>query len=167
MRTTVGIGIVLAGALGAIVFASAAGAAPPIKTSFQGATGSSTLSGVCSFDVHVDSVLTGFEIDFFDGAGNQVKAQIHQVEQDTFSANGKTLTGLPFTFNLDIPLDSDGNPTAAISTGIVEKVPLPDGSLFVSAGYVNFLDHPGASFLLSPDRGNNGNVAAFCAALSP
>ena len=30
-----------------------------------------------------------------------------------------------------------------------------------------FADHPGATFLLSPDRGNQGNVAGFCAALSP
>jgi hypothetical protein len=68
---------------------------------------------------------------------------------------------------LDIPLDSDGNPTAVVATGVAEKIPLPDGTLFVSAGYVDFLDHPGVSFILSPDRGNPGNVAAFCAALAP
>jgi hypothetical protein len=167
MRTPGRIGVVLTAVLGAIVFASTAATANPVKTSFSNVTFSSTLSGVCSFDVNVASVVSGFEIDFFDQAGTQVKAQIHQVEQDTFTANGKTLTGLPFTFNLDIPLDSDGNPTAVVATGVAEKIPLPDGTLFVSAGYVDFLDHPGVSFILSPDRGNPGNVAAFCAALAP
>ena len=94
-------------------------------------------------------------------------AQIHQVEQDTFTANGKTLTGIPFTFNLTFRVDSNGDVTSAVATGLVEKIVLPDGSLFVSAGWVDFEDHPGVGFLLSPDRGNPGNVAGFCAALSP
>jgi len=125
------------------------------------------MSGVCPFDVDVVSVVSGFEIDYFDNAGNITKAQIHQTEQDTFSANGKTLTGIPYTFNLTFSIDSSGNVTAAIATGVVSKVPLPDGSLFVSAGWSNFVNHPGVSFLLSPDRGAQGNVAGFCAALAP
>ncbi len=153
--------------LGAAVFVATASAAPPVKTEFSNVAFSSVLTGVCPFDVEVDSVVSGFEIDFFDKAGNIVKAQIHQVEQDTFSANGKTLTGIPFTFNLTFQLDSNGDPTAIIATGVAEKIPLPDGSLFVSAGWLNFADHPGAEFLLSPDRGAQGNVAGFCAALAP
>jgi hypothetical protein len=157
----------LAVMLGAVVFVSTAAAAPPVKTEFSNNTFDSVLSGVCPFDVNVQSVVSGFEIDYFDEAGNIVRAQIHQVEQDTFTANGKTLTGIPFTFNLDIRLDSNGDVTSAVATGLVEKIVLPDGSLFVSAGWLDFADHPGVSFILSPDRGNPGNVAGFCAALSP
>jgi hypothetical protein len=157
----------VAAVLCAALFVSTAAGAAPVKTEFSNITFSSVMTGVCPFDVDVDSVVSGFEIDYFDQAGNIVKAEIHQVEQDMFSANGKTLTGIPFTFNLDIRVDSAGDTTSAVATGVVEKVPLPDGSLFVSAGWVNFVDHPGATFLLSPDRGAQGNVAGFCAALAP
>jgi hypothetical protein len=157
----------LAAMLVAAVFVSTAAARPPERSEFSDVAFSSVLTGVCPFDVNVDSVVSGFEIDYFDAAGNIVRAHIHQVEQDTFTANGKTLTGLPFTFNLDFRIDSEGNATSIVATGLVEKIPLPDGSLFVSAGWLDFADHPGVTFLLSPDKGNPGNVAGFCAALSP
>jgi hypothetical protein len=159
--------VVLAAVLGAVVFVSTAAADKPVKTEFSDVTFSSVLSGVCSFDINVDSVVSGTEIDYFDKAGNLIKAQVHQVEQDTFTANGKTLTGIPFTFNLDFSLDANGDVGSAVATGVAEKILLPDGSLFVSAGWVDFVDHPDASFILSPDRGNPGNVAGFCAALAP
>ena len=157
----------LAAMLGAVVFVSTAAAVPPVKSEFSNVAFSSVLSGVCPFDVNVDAVVSGFEIDHFDGDGNLVRAYVHQVEQDTFTANGKTLTGIPFTYNLDIRLDSNGDVTSFVATGLVEKIVLPDGSLFVSAGWLDFEDHPGVSFILSPDKGNPGNVAGFCAALSP
>jgi hypothetical protein len=159
--------IVLAAVAGAALFVSTAVAATPEKTEFSNVTFDSVLSGVCPFDVDVASVVSGFEIDYFDQAANIVKAQIHQVEQDTFSANGKTLTGIPFTFNLTFSIDSNGDATSAVATGVAEKIPLPDGSLFVSAGWLDFVDHPGATFVLSPDRGAQGNVAGFCTALAP
>jgi hypothetical protein len=157
----------VAAVLGAAVLVSTAAAAPPVKTEFSNITFSSVMTGVCPFDVNVESVVSGFEIDYSDQAGNIVRAQLHQTEQDSFSANGKTLTGIPFTFNLDIRVDSNGDTTSVVATGVVEKVPLPDGSLFVSAGWANFVDHPDVTFLLSPDRGAQGNVAGFCAALAP
>jgi len=161
------IAVVLAVALGATVFATTAAAARPVKTPFSNVSFSSTLSGVCSFDVNVDSVVSGFEIDYFDSTGNITMAVFHQTEQDTFTANGKTLTGIPFTFMLHLGFDSSGDVTSIVSTGVTEKVPLPDGTSFISAGYVDAADHPGATYILSPDRGNPGNVAGFCAALSP
>jgi hypothetical protein len=157
----------LAAVVGAGVFVSTTVAAPPVKEDFSNVMFDSVLSGVCPFDVNVESVVNGFEIDYFDKAGNITKAQIHQVEQDTFTANGKTLTGLPFTFNLTFQIDSNGEVTSSVATGLVEKIVLPDGSLFVSAGWLNFSDHPGVNFLISPDRGAPGNVAGFCAALAP
>ena len=159
--------IVLVVALGAAVLASAAAADAPERSEFSNIAFSSTLSDVCAFDVTVDSVVSGFEIDYFDEAGNITRAEVHQVERDTFSANGKTLVGIPFAFNLAFRLDENGDLVSAVARGVAEMVPLPDGSVFVSAGWLDFVDHPGAQFVLSPDRGNPGNVAGFCAALAP
>jgi len=149
-RTTL---LVLVAAVATAVFASAAAAAQPTKTTFSGATFNSVLSGVCPFDVNVVSTDSGTEIDFVDQGGNPTQSHIHQVEQDTFTANGKTLTGIPFTFNLDILFDSSGNVTHAFAEGVVEKIPLPDGTLFVSAGRLDFVDHPGVNFVLSTRHG--------------
>ena len=137
MRITCRIAVVLAAVLGASVVISTAAADKPVKTVFSNVTFSSTMSGVCSFDVNVDSVVSGFEIDYFDAAGNFTKATVHQTEQDTFTANGKTLTGIPYTYDLHVLVDSSGNATSVLATGVAEKVPLPDGSLFVSAGQVD------------------------------
>ncbi|MGZ6265642.1 MAG: hypothetical protein ACXWN4_01880 [Candidatus Limnocylindrales bacterium] len=86
--------------------------------------------------------------------------------QDTFSANGKTLTGTPFTFNIEARFDSDGNLKSLTAAGVVERVQLPDGSTFFSAGRVDYLAHPDVQFILTPDEGHSGDVPAFCAALS-
>jgi hypothetical protein len=75
--------------------------------------------------------------------------------------------GTPFTFNNEILFDSSGNVTHIFGTGLVETIPLPDGSLFISAGRADFTQHPGATFLISFDMGYTGDLAAFCAALSP
>jgi hypothetical protein len=150
-------------AVGAAIFASSAAADRPTRIPFAGVTFSSVLTDVCPFPVTVDGTVSGTEIDFVDRSGALTRIVIHQVEQDTFTANGKTLTGIPFTFNVEILFDSSGNVTNAFFNGVFEKIPLPDGSLFVSAGRAFFA----GEFLLSPDKGNPGNVAGFCAALSP
>jgi hypothetical protein len=154
-------------AVGAIIFALSAVADRPTRIPFEGLTFSSVLTDVCAFPVNVDSTISGTEIDYVDQSGALTRSFIHQVEQDTFTANGKTLVGTPFTVNTEVLFDSSGNVTHAYGSGLFETIPLPDGSLFVSAGRADFTQHPGVGFLLSPDMGNPGNVAGFCAALSP
>jgi hypothetical protein len=158
--------IVFAVAVSAAIFASPASANQPVKVHYPWAQ-SSDLTGVCSFSVNVDSTLDVTEIDFFNASGAQTRGYLHVVEQDTFSANEKTLVGIPFAFNIEVLFDSNGDVTHNFSNGIVEKIPLPDGSLFVSAGRLDWVAHPGATFILSPDKGNPGNIAGFCAALAP
>ena len=148
------------------VLASSAFAAEPTKTSFSVTDVSGTLTGVCSFDVAVSSDISGFEIDYTDQSGVLTRAYIHNVEQDTFSANGKSITGEPYTFTLEVLFDSTGSVTHVYASGLTERLVLPSGTLFLSAGRVDFVQHPGVGFLLSPDVGNPGDVAAFCAALS-
>jgi hypothetical protein len=91
---------------------------------------------------------------------------VHLVQQDTFSANGHTLTGLSYTIEVTTRFDADGNLVSDTAQGIVEKVPLPDGQMFVSAGRVNLqVDH--GDIILVPDVGSSPDVDAFCAALAP
>jgi hypothetical protein len=50
---------------------------------------------------------------------------------------------------------------------VTSRVPLPGGTVFLTAGRADFALHPGVDFLIQPDRGAQGDVAGFCAALSP
>ena len=95
-----------------------------------------------------------------------VDRQTHAVSERGLAYQPKEVMGIPFTFNVEILFDSDGNVTHVFADGVTEKIPLPDGSLFISAGRLDFVAHPGAACILSPDKGNPGNVAGFCAALS-
>ena len=153
--------------VGAVIFALSAVADRPTRIPFEGVTFSTVLTDVCAFPINVDSTISGTETDYVDHSGALTRIFIHQVEQDTFTANGKTLVGTPYTVNTEILFDSNGNVTHVYASGLFETIPLPDGSLFVSAGRADFTQHPGVGFLLSPDMGNPGNVAGFCAALSP
>jgi len=154
-------------AVGAVIFALSALADTPTRTEFTGLTASVVLTDVCAFPVNADVTFSGFEIDYVDQNGALTRIFVHQVEQDTFTANGRTLVGTPFTFDVQELFDNNGNLTHVFSSGLVETIPLPDGSLFISAGRLDFTQHPGVNFILSPDMGHTGDLAAFCAALSP
>jgi hypothetical protein len=149
------------------VSASAVLADKPTKSEFSD-TGSGVITDVCDFPVNINSTTSGTETDYFDKSGALTKVRVHITEQDTFTVGENTLVGIPFTFNVSITFDSSGNVTQWTADGIVEKVPLPDGSLFISAGQVDFLTHGfPPPYVISADKGNPGNVAAFCAALAP
>jgi hypothetical protein len=153
-------------AVSAAVFALPAAADSPTKSEYPLHL-SGVLTDVCSFPINVDSQISITEIDFFDKSGALTRITQHQVAHDTYTANGKTLVGIPYTFNFEIVFDSSGNVMHVYSDGVMEKVPLPDGGLFIAAGRFDFLAHPDAWFPLSPDKGTSGNVAGFCAALAP
>jgi hypothetical protein len=147
------------------VFASAAAADTPTIAPFTYTYGA-VMTGFCPFDVQVATVISGTRIDFVDESGTVTSSELHVNAQDTFTANGITLTTIPSTFNLHVSYDSSGNPIN-VATGVIEKIVLPDGSLFISAGLADFSAHSDIGHDLSPDYGNPGDVAAFCAALSP
>ena len=154
-------------AVGAIIFALSAVADRPTRIPFESAFSNVVLTDVCAFPVYVSGTFSGFEIDYRDQSGALTRSFVHQVEQDTFTANGRTLVGDQFTTEFHILFDSGGIPIHIYGTGLYETIRLPDGSLFISAGRADFTQHPGVGFLLSPDMGNPGNLAGFCAALSP
>jgi hypothetical protein len=153
-------------AVSVAIFASPAAATPPVKYPYI-STSSGELNDVCPFTINLTTTINGFGINYYDKNGMLIRSLNHNTEQDMFTANGKTLTGIPFTFSIEIFYDASGQMTHAYASGVTEKIPLPDGSLFIAAGRLDFLAHPGASFVLSPDSGNPGNVAGFCAALAP
>jgi hypothetical protein len=158
---------VAAAMLAAAAFAQTAAAVEPIR---EDASFSDTvvLADVCSFPVTVEFTVTGTQTTFFDENGNITRIKFHNVEQDVFSANGKALVGLPYTFNVQVLFDPDsGEVTHVFASGLVSRVPLPGGDFFLTAGRLDFAAHPGASFLIQPDVGVQGNLEGFCAALSP
>jgi hypothetical protein len=125
----------------------------------------SVVEDICDFPVTITATLVGTETTFYDQSGEVTRIQIHVVEQDVFTANDETLTGLPYTFNIQV-LFEDGEVTHVYASGVVARVPLPDGTVFLSAGRLDFVAHPGAEFRIVPDVGRSGDVAAFCAALA-
>jgi hypothetical protein len=158
---------VVAAVLAAAAFAPTAAAVEPIREDFS-FSDTIVLADVCSFPVTAEFTVTGTQTSFFDQSGNLTRIEIHQVEQDVFSANGRTLVGLPYTFNIQVLFDPDtGDVTHAYSSGLVSRVPLPGGDFFLTAGRIDFAAHPETAFLIQPDVGAQGNLAGFCAALSP
>jgi hypothetical protein len=158
---------VAAAVLAAAAFAQTAAAAEQTREDIS-STDTAVLADVCSFPVTVQATVTGTETTFFDESGNITRVQIHIVEQDVFSANGRTLIGLPFTFNLQVLFDPDsGEVTHVFASGVTERVPLPGGDLFLTAGRLDFAAHPEEPFIIQPDVGAQGNLEGFCAALSP
>ncbi len=117
------------------------------------------VDGICDFTLTVTPHGWFTEVDRYDADGVWLGSQWTVRETDTFTANGKTLVGERYAFHGSVT----GDFSRLQITGIAEKVRLPDGTLFVSAGYVAF---PTWLFGLTPDRGAAGDVEAFCAALS-
>lgn len=155
-------------ALAVALNASNALAQKPVKSEWPYTPSGTIAAGtLCNFDINYDLKMNVAETDFFDLQGNLTRMDCHIVTQDTYSANGKSLVSMPFAYNIRWLFDNDGNLIHLYADGIVEKIWLPDGSLFISAGRLDFVAHGLPDIILSPDHGNPGNIARFCAALAP
>ena len=108
-------------AVGAIMFALSAVADRPTRIPFEGTFSSVPLTDVCAFPVNVNGTFSGFEIDYRDQSGALTRSFIHQVEQDTFTANGKTLVGDPFTTEFHILFDSGGSVIHPMALGSTRR----------------------------------------------
>ena len=138
---------------------------PPERTFFQDQQ-TNVVSDLCGFDITVRSTFPGTrQVDFYDQDGALTRTTYHVVEQDTFTANGKTLEGSPYRFNSVLTFGADGEITSAHGSGLAVKVPLPDGNTFLAAGRVDFFQQEG-DFIFVPDSGTSKNRDAFCAALA-
>jgi hypothetical protein len=163
MRRALVVSFVIAAAA---IAATSADAFAPTKSQYP-FNNTVVVNDLCSFPVTIEQSATITEIDFLGQTGGLTHIVLHVKEQDTFSANGITLTGLPYTANEDVIFDSSGNIVRLVAEGILEDVPLPNGGVFFSAGRVDALAHPTEMVALIPDVGRSGDVSALCAALTP
>lgn len=166
MKRSIMLVVVLVAAASFAVFAPSAAADQPVivhKTSSV----ASVLTGACPFSITVDSTMTETDRFFSDQNGVLIRASANVDEQDSFSANGKSLAGDPYTVNLQAFFDSSGNITEEYGNGVIERVQLPDGTVFQSDGRVDFGAHGFPSFVVVSDWGSARNLDGFCAALSP
>jgi hypothetical protein len=155
---------VFAALVAAAVVTSSAMALPPTSGQ-QTAAGSLTLpaGALCGFAIQMGYTETWTSTQFYDQNGLIARDTARGTEQDTFSANGKTLVGDPYQFNI-VNEFVNGVFVSNWAAGISELVPLPGGGVFIVAGHVNI--SAGAP-ILTVDSGNSGNnLDAFCAALS-
>ena len=158
--------VALVAAVVLAVCAAPAPADPPFPAQVP-VEGYATLNDTCAFPVEV-AFRADVTAKYFFVKGVLTKVAWHTVEQDTFSANGKSLTSLPYTFNMQILFDSTGTVTRHVTQGAGVRVPLPDGSVFVTAGRIDWLvkpNYPDNAFILVPDNGATVNLDGFCAAL--
>ena len=164
-RRAIGKVFVLAAALAAAaVLIQSAAAVPPTTTQF-GSSGSFQLAAgtLCSFAIDVSYTQQGTATTFYDNQGAVSRRINDGTEQDTFSANGKTLAGDTYHF-MYMAVFENGVRVSRYASGIEERVNLPDGSVFIVTGRV---DTNAGGFFITVDTGNSGNnLDAFCAALS-
>jgi hypothetical protein len=161
-RIVIALAITLS-ALGVTTFSVLAN--PPVRDILT-LTSSADVTDVCPFPIHIEASSQGPETIFFDKSGALVKISVLATEEDVISANGKTLTTLPYSYHVEFLYDSSGNFTHIYVDGVAMKIRLPDGTLFITAGRSDFMAHPGAPLILIPDKGTPGKIDAFCAALS-
>jgi hypothetical protein len=160
-----GMALVLAVSVLALVVPVAA-ASPPEKYSGSWSFTDVVTPIPCGFVVTVTGSGTYAGREYFDQNGLVVRTEDRDTEQDTFSANGKTLVGEPYSFNMTMRFDSDGKMTSWVESGFSTRVRLPDGGgLFINVGHFNVLG--GTGWTWKPDHGHTGDIDAFCAALAP
>jgi hypothetical protein len=148
------------------LFATAAGAygAKPQTIPITGPN-TAVLTDVCPFPVTVVSQASGTGRIYVDGAGNLTMFQAHVTETDTFTANGNSIVGLPYHLTDILHVNADGTVREQV-TGVAERLRLPDGRMFISAGRFIVPPNDAGGFTLSPTTGHTGDVAALCAALA-
>ncbi|WP_146237451.1 hypothetical protein [Georgenia satyanarayanai] len=94
------------------------------------------------------------------------RVNLHGTEELSYSANGQTLEADPFPYNIHITFGPEGGaPRSNVVTGLVLRVPLPDGTTFLSAGRLDFVV-TGQDFAATPQVGLSGDLDALCGALS-
>lgn len=155
--------VVLVAAFSALVPGSAS-AAQPVITHSTLDVGPLAITDVCSASITLSGHLVLSETDYFDANGSPTRVYIHAVETDTFTGPAHSLVSEPYQYGTFFSLDADGNIVSGQVAGVIVRIPLPDGSLFLSAGRV--ILHPNEPvFIFTPDLGRSANLSAFCGAL--
>jgi hypothetical protein len=149
-------------ALIVVAFPGVAGAIKPTKTTISGPTSVADTS-LCGFPLTIESQVNGSQVVHYYTDGSVSFIQYHLVESDVFQGKNTTLSGLPFRYNGRLVFDRSGQLVHVYDSGFVEKIVLPDGTLFKSVGRIDFVTF-NQDFAITPQVGLSGDVAAFCAA---
>ena len=160
--------VVIATVVLASVFVGVSGAAKnpdaPVITPIN-ETNEIVVTDLCAFPVTVTAHVEGTLTFYLDRKTDTLAAlNIAVTETDTFSANGNTVAGDPYQARDRITFDAEGNATENLH-GVAERITLPDGTKFLSAGRRVAVNAP-PGFFLEVESGHTGDVAALCAALA-
>ncbi len=161
MRKTAAVLTSMAG-LGLALTPVGAQAAPGGNKQPVDLSGTFVSQDLCEFPVTIDAHTTGFLVEVETGKGTIVRAHLN--ETDVFSANGVSLEGSG-TFGIKLNFDEDGNFVKVVQTGVIVRVPLPNGETFKVAGRVDVIEQD-TDFIAAPTNGVTRNLDGFCAALS-
>jgi hypothetical protein len=147
--------------------AATAAATPPQHFDFSGTFTANDITGICPFPIDLTSEEIATGTNYYDASGNLVRVRIQfRRVLDTFSANGHTLNGLPYTANLQLDFEN-GQLTRISGSGGFEKVVLPDGTIWHTAGHTFNSVNVTTPIILLTDVGRSDDINAFCAALAP
>jgi hypothetical protein len=150
----------------AVLLATAlpASAAKPDRITIDN-TSSYTTTDICDFTIHVRTHAEGTATLFYDQNGDLIRIIAHVTETDTFSANGETLTSQPYHYT-NVDAFENGDYAGTTVTGILVKVPLPDGGTFMSAGRLHVSPDFMGTFVYLVESGVVKNHDAFCSVLA-
>lgn len=154
---------VAAAGLLVIAFSATASAVPPERVVFENVQ-TFSVDGICPFPVEITINQAWSGIDRYDASGNPLGFEFTVKGFDTFSAV-HTLVSEPYTYHL-AGLAAGGEMVKLNGVGVTEKFRLPDGRLFVAAGWISYLDKPIDFVGINPDHGSMGDMDALCDALS-
>ncbi len=155
---------VLAVLVAAVTSPGTAAAAPPTREPFD-FSGTVSIENLCSFPVTWTYHLFGTQTTFFNEEGEVTMILAHVTEEDILSANGKTISSVPYTNEQKFVFDETGELIHIYAAGLVVKIPLPDGTLFISSGRLDFVAH-NFEAVFTPDVGVSGDIEALCSFLA-
>lgn len=116
---------------------------------------------LCSFAVSVSAHVVGSQTAVNTGKGSIVR--IHLNETDTYSAHGNSIDG-SYTFQIQLTLDKAGRVIKGFQTGVIVRVPLPNGENFQVSGRADTLNAQ-TDYISAPTHGVTRNLDALCAYL--
>lgn len=118
---------------------------------------------LCDFPVTVRAHTWGW-YEFWADGDVWLMEEDHYWEQDTIAGPGGSLTSEPYRLNTSARFGPEpGSITKAVSTGGIGRFILPDGSVFWSAGRIDWLTHTTAVYV--PDQGRHSDTSGLCAAI--
>jgi len=150
--------VVVAASVLVVMSAAVAQAAPPVQFRFT-ITNSFTDTTTCGFSIDLNFQLTIVGRDFFDDQGNFARAIVEEAVIGTDSANGITLP------ESDHWIDFIN--AALVDTQVGLPIHIQGGGVVVrDAGFVVFNPDGSVAYFNGPHPFLEGDVAAYCAALS-